>query len=603
MRSISLKVVAGWFAVVALVGGAQSSGANAQVANGVPHLERRGTAVRLVVDGTPFVAMSGELTGDAATSEENMAPVWPKLVAANLNAVIVAVSWAQMEPEEGRFDFAMVDSVIKKARENRMKVIFIWFASWKNGTSSYAPYWVKKDYVRFPRIEIGEGKTVSVSGPVELLSTFGTATRDADARGFAALMRHIKEVDGTQHTVVMMQVENEVGVLRDSRDRSPAANKAFAGAVPAELMQYMEAYKDALIPEFKAVWAANGYKTAGTWEEVFGPGKPASEELPIQTTSPPMSALEHENSWQQLHWPVDEIFMAWNYARYVGKVAEAGKAEYNIPMYVNGWLQQPNHAWPGTYPSGGPMPQVHDVWRAGAPAIDILAPDLYLGYFDQVCERFTRGGNPLFIPETNTNAANVVMAVGKYNTIGFSPFGVDGSRGIPADLSAAYKMVEQMAPVIAAHQGTEAMTAERLMNGEAPQQVRLGDYTVTLTYAGRNMHLAPQARGGVVGSAPPPAVGGVGTAAGEAPGDAAAILINSGKDEFYFGDVGAGVRVDFAPNSAGPGNVGLGDVQEGRFEDGKWVMVRQLAGDDTAQGEILVLRPDTIFRVTVYRYP
>jgi hypothetical protein len=368
--------------------------------------------------------------------------------------------------------------------------------------------------VRFPRIEIGEGKTVSVSGPVELLSTFGTATRDADARGFAALMRHIKEVDGAGsaegHTVVMMQVENEVGVLRDSRDRSPMANKAFAGAVPAELMQYMVAHKDALIPEFKAVWAANGYKTAGTWEEVFGPGKPASEELPIQTTSPPMSQFEHENSWQQLHWPVDEIFMAWNYARYVGKVAEAGKAEYNIPMYVNGWLQQPNHAWPGTYPSGGPMPQVHDVWRAGAPAIDILAPDLYLGYFDQVCERFMRGGNPLFIPETNTSAANVVMAVGKYNTIGFSPFGVDGNRGIPADLSAAYKMVEQMAPVIAAHQGTEAMTAERLSPGEAPQQVRLGDYTLTLTYAGRNMHLAPQARGGVVGSAPPPAAGGGG---------------------------------------------------------------------------------------------
>jgi hypothetical protein len=144
------------------------------------------------------------------------------------------------------------------------------------------------------------------------------------------------------------------------------------------------------------------------------------------------------------------------------------------------------------------------------------------------------------------------------------------------------------------------MTAERLSPGEAPQQVKLGDYTLTLTYAGRNMHLAPQARGGVVGSAPPPAAGGGPV---EAPGDAAAILINSGKDEFYFGDVGAGVRVDFAPNSAGPGNVGLGDVQEGRFEDGKWVMVRQLAGDDTAQGEILVLRPDVIFRVTVYRYP
>jgi hypothetical protein len=571
----------------------------AQTSSGPPHLQKQGTATQLLVDGKPFIALSGELTGDAATSVENMAPIWPKLAAANLNAVIVAVSWAQLEPEEGKFNYTMVDDVVAKARENRMKVIFIWFASWKNGTSSYAPYWVKKDYQRFPRIQIDDGKTVSISGPIELLSTFGTATRDADAAGFAALMHHIGQIDSSQHTVIMMQVENEVGVLRDTRDRSPAANRAFAGPVPAELMQYLQAHKDSLIPELRDVWAANGSKTSGTWEEVFGPGKPASVEIPIQTTSPPMSALEHENSWQQLHWPSDEIFMAWNYARYIEQVAVAGKAAYNIPMYVNGWLQQPNHAWLGTYPSGGPMPQVHDIWRAGAPDIDILAPDLYLAYFDQVCERFTRNGNPLFIPETNASAPNVVMAVGKYNTIGFSPFGVDGNRPIAQDLADAYRMIEQMSPVIVAHQGTDSIAAQRLSNGEAPETVKLGNYNLTLTYAGRNMHLAPQARGGVVGSAPPPASG----APVEPPGDAAAILINTAPDEFYLADVGAGVRVDFAPNTPGPGNVGLGDVQEGRFVDGKWQVIRQLAGDDTAQGEILVLRPNTIFRVTLYRYP
>jgi hypothetical protein len=245
------------------------------------------------------------------------------------------------------------------------------------------------------------------------------------------------------------------------------------------------------------------------------------------------------------------------------------------------------------------MPQVHDIWRAGAPDIDILAPDLYLAYFDQVCERFTRGGNPLFIPETNASAPNVVMAVGKYNTIGFSPFGVDGGRPISPDLADAYRMIEQMSPVIVAHQGTDSIAAQRLSNGEAPETVKLGSYTLTLTYAGRNMHLAPQARGGVVGSAPPPASG----APVEPPSDAAAILINTAPDEFYLADVGAGVRVDFAPTTPGPSNVGLGDVQEGRFVDGKWQVIRQLAGDDTAQGEILVLRPNTIFRVTLYRYP
>jgi hypothetical protein len=589
------------FAVVLIVGFAASATlAKAQDASGVPHLRRQGTATQLIVDGKPYLAMAGELSNNAATSLENMDTIWPKLVAANLNTALIGVSWAQFEPEEGKFNFTQVDGVIARARENNMHVIFIWFASWKNGTSSFAPYWVKKDYERFPRIQIGEGKTVSISGPVELLSTLGTATRDADARAFGVLMKHIGEVDSARHTVLMIQVENEVGVLRDTRDRSPAANKAFSGPVPAELMQYLEGHKDSLIPEFRAVWKENGYKQSGTWEEVFGPGKPANMEIPIQTTSPPMSALEHQNSWQQLHWASDEIFMAWNYARYVEKVVEAGKAAYNIPMFVNGWLQQPNHAWPGTYPSGGPLPQVHDVWRAGAPSVDILAPDLYLEYFDDVCERFTRNGNPLFIPETSTNPANAVVAVGKYNTIGFSPFGIDGNRPIGADLAATYGLLEQLSPMILARQGTDAVTAVRLNPGDASKNVKLGNYTLTLTYTGRTTRLPPQPRGQVVGSPPPPGTGGN---PNEAPPEAAAVLISTGPDEYYFGGAGGAMRVDFTANTPGPANVGLGDVQEGKFADGKWVVTRQLAGDDDAQGEILVLRPNTILRVTLYRYP
>ncbi len=339
--------------------------ASAQTVDGTPHLGKQGAATQLIVDGKPFLALGGELTNNAATSLPMMDPIWPKLVAANLNTVLVGVAWGQFEPEEGTFDYTQVDGVIAGARENHMHIVFLWFGAWKNGTSSYPPYWVKKDYTRFPRIQIGNGSTVSVSGPVETLSTLGDATRDADTAAFAALMRHIKEVDGTTHTVVMMQVENEVGVLRDSRDRSPLANRAFAGPVPAELMNYLEAHKGSLIPEFREVWAESGYRKSGTWEQVFGPGKPADAVIPIQTTSPPMSAFDHEVSWRQLHWPSDEIFMAWNYARYVEAVVKAGKAAYDIPMYVNVWLQQPNHAWPGTYPSGGPLPQVHDVWRAG----------------------------------------------------------------------------------------------------------------------------------------------------------------------------------------------------------------------------------------------
>ena len=558
-----------------------------QAASGVPHLQKQGTATQLIVDGAPFLAVTGELGNNTATSLENMQPIWSKLVAGNLNCVLAAVHWAQMEPAEGHYEFALVDGLIQEARRNNLKLVFLWFGSWKNGLSSYVPYWVKQDYKRFPRIQIKGGKAL------ELLSTFGDATRDADARAYRALMRHIKEVDGQRHTVVMMQVENEVGVLRDSRDRSAPANRAFAGPVPRELMSYLQQHKDTLIPELREVWAANGSKTSGTWEEVFGPGKPDSVDMPIQTTSPPMSPEEHDRSWRQLHWPVDEIFMAWNYARFVGKVIEEGKAEYNIPMYVNAWLQQPNHAWPGSYPSGGPLPQVHDIWRAGAPAADVLAPDLYLEYFDEVSERFTRNGNPLFIPETSANAANVMSAFGKYNAIAFSPFGIERSVGPDTELAAAYRVISQLAPAIAAQQGKGTITAVRMNRGDAPLNVKLGDYTLDLTYIGA----------GRVPIAPEPATAGQPRPPQGPPAvQAAAILIAAGPNEFYFGAGAGGLKIGFTANTPGPRIVGLGDVQEGKFVDGKWRVVRQLGGDDTGQGEILSLRPNTVLRVTVYRY-
>jgi hypothetical protein len=558
-----------------------------QAASGIPHLQKQGTATQLIVDGAPFLAVTGELGNNTATSLENMQPIWSKLVAGNLNCILAAVHWAQMEPAEGHYEFALVDGLIQEARRNNLKLVFLWFGSWKNGLSSYVPYWVKQDYKRFPRIQIKGGKTL------ELLSTFGDATRDADARAYRALMRHIKEVDGQRHTVVMMQVENEVGVLRDSRDRSAPANRAFAGPVPRELMSYLQQHKDTLIPELREVWAANGSKTSGTWEEVFGAGKPDSVDMPIQTTSPPMSREEHDTSWRNLHWPVDEIFMAWNYARFVGKVVEEGKAEYNIPMYVNAWLQQPNHAWPGSYPSGGPVPQVHDIWRAGAPAVDVLAPDLYLEYFDDVCERFTRDGNPLFIPETSANAANVMSAFGKFNAIAFSPFGIERSVGPDTELAAAYRVISQLAPEIAAQQGKGSITAVRMNRGDAPMNVKLGDYTLDLTYIGTGrVPIAPEATaaGQQRPQGGPPAV------------QAAAILMAAGPNEFYFGAGAGGLRIGFTANTPGPRIVGLGDVQEGKFVDGKWRVVRQLGGDDTGQGEILSLRPNEVLRVTVYRY-
>src|ERR1035441_6351268 len=227
-----------------------------------------------------------------ATDREYLKPWWHTFVEAKLTTVLAGVSWAQIEPQEGKFDFSVPDGIIQDARSHNLHLVLLWFASYKNGSSSYPPDWVKKDFERFPRAQVASGKSI------ELLSPFSDANRDADARAFAALMRHVKAVDGQQHTVIMVQLENEVGMHGDSRDRSPAANQAFAGPVPKELMDYMQQHKDILNLEFRRAWEAAGFKTAGTWEEVFGQSR-----------------------------ATDGIFMAWQYARYINRVAEAGKAE------------------------------------------------------------------------------------------------------------------------------------------------------------------------------------------------------------------------------------------------------------------------------------
>jgi len=522
------------------------------LASDIPHLQKQGTATQLIVDGRPFLALAGELHNSSATSLEYMKPVWPKLAEAKLNTVLAGVSWNQIEPQEGKFDFTVLDGDIRDARSQNLRLVLLWFGSWKNALSSYAPDWVKKDFKRFPRIQIQGGKTI------ELLSTLSAANRDADARAFAALMRHIKEVDGQQHTVLMIQVENEVNVEADSRDRSPVANKAFAGPVPKELMDYLQQHQDALIAEFRQVWETAGFKTSGTWEEVFGKGVAA-----------------------------DEIFMAWNYSRYIGRVAEAGKAEYPLPMYVNAAVMGFARVGPPERAhSGGPLSQLMDVWRAGGPQIDILSPDIYGNddFFVLTTASYARSGNPLFIPETGggrEGALRALYAFGRHNAMGFSPFGIDGSRAPDSDLISGYDLLNQLAPLILAHQGKGTMSAVLLNQNNPSQKIQVGNYTLAAAA------LRPRAMPGA--PAPQAAVP-----------SAAAIFIAVGPDEYFV--AGSGITVSFSPDTPGPALAGLGTVEEGNFVNGRWVPGRQLAGDETEQGNHLSLRSLGIQRVTLYRY-
>ena len=506
----------------------------------LPHLQKRGDAVQLMTRGKPFLILGGELHNSSSSSLGYMAPIWKRMSDSHLNTLLVPLPWDMVERKEGHFDFTLVDDLIGKARENKLHIVFLWLASWKNGMSSYLPLWVKEDYSRFPRLRRKDGS------PAEVLSTLSENNWRADARAFAAVMRHIRKVDEKDQTVLMMQVENEVGVLGDSRDRSQLANSAYREPVPQALIDRLKA---GVVPELRRNWIAAGSKDSGTWEDVFGPGT-----------------------------RTEEIFMAWHYACYVDQVAAAGKAEYPIPMYANAWLNEAN-AVPGDYPSGCPESHVMDVWQVGAPHLDMLCPDLYASNFAERCQLFTRQSNPLFIPEMNSSedgARNVFYAIGTHQAIGTSPFGIDNTTP-DSPISKSYAMLSRIAPAILDAE-ISGDTVGFFLDKDHPKIEKvMGDYRLEISLDSVFGRTATLGYGVVVAT----------------------------KEAGQYLGVGSGFRVMFKPLKPGPPYAGIGWVEEGRFENEKWVAGRHLNGDETDQGwswRFASYGPQNVEKCTVYRY-
>jgi hypothetical protein len=571
-----------WLLVCALAAGPFAGCAAVQPATDLPHLDQRDGMTKLIVDGRPYLCVAGELRNSTSSDAEATKATLARLAQANLNTVLTVVSWDLIEPEEGKFDFSMIDYQLEAARANHLRLILLWMGSWKNGLSHYVPAWVKADQARFPRVLNADGR------PLEILSTLSPANRDADARAFAAVMRHVRQTD-KDHTVIAVQVENEVGVLGSIRDFSPPANAAFAAPVPGELMGYLRANRDRLIPEFKQAWTAAGGRTAGTWEDVFGKSAPRPEPpVPNSPTRRPRPA------GQELLNHAEEVFMAWNYARYIGHVAAMGKREHPLPMFVNAWIVQPNDIGPGDYPSGGPEPFVHDVWRAGAPAIDIFAPDIYVNQYADVIRSFARNGNPAFNPETRQSAATAWSAFTELNVLCYSPFGID-NLSPDSPFARAYGLMNSLSGALAEAQGRPgALKLITLQPGQNPGTVDLGDVAFDFTPP-------PGRRGGGGGAGPPgrgrgPATAPAQTAPAAAPGgggpgggpggggglpflDAPFVLIvRTAPNEFYFATNG---NFPFQVVSNQPGTIAAAaTIDRGSFKNGKWVATRRYNGDD-----------------------
>ncbi|MGH8220989.1 MAG: DUF5597 domain-containing protein, partial [Steroidobacteraceae bacterium] len=427
----------------------------------------------------------------------------------------------------------------------------LWFGSWKNTYSSYVPAWVKQDARRFARVQTADGHGT------ERLSPFCAACRDADAKAFARLLQHLREADGNQRTVLFLQVENEVGVIPQSRDHSAAANAAFNATVPRTLMRYLTAHRASLDPTLRAAWEAAGGKTTGTWQHVFGNGS-----------------------------LTDDLFMAWAYAGYIDRVAAAGKAAYSLPMYTNAALVRPNYE-PGQYNSGGPLPHSMDLWKAGAPELDFLSPDIYFNDFAFWAASYARPDNPLFIPEAAggaTGSANALYAFGQLKAIGFSPFGIDGG---PSDnpISNTYAELARLAPLILRMQSEGGISAMIIESGQqrGGGRQRIGDY------------IANMAPAGGFRSGPP------GAAAAAPASRISALFLQTGPNEFLVVGSGDG-RLTFTTDRPGPPIVGIESIDEQFLqEDGGFVPGRRLNGDENSQGQSLRLNAGDLAQGKLYR--
>jgi len=498
-----------------------------QTNNGsIPQIIEKNGRHALLVDGQPFFMLGGQAHNSSGWPGM-MPKVWSAIEAMHANTLEVPIYWEQIEPQQGKFDFALVDTLLKQGREHKVHLVLLWFATWKNGSSHYMPEWMKREPSKYPNITGRNGQ------PVDSPSPHTQAAMEADAKAFAAVMGHLKKSD-PQHTVIMVQVENEPGAWGSVRDYSPTAQKLFEGQLPAELLKpaVLKALNKPVVEK-------------GTWQEVFGED-------------------------------ADEYFHAWSVAHYIGYVAAAGKAVYPLPMYANAALRDPiTNPKAGTYESGGPTDNVIPIWKAAAPALDLLAPDIYIGESEKalkVIELYSRPDNALFVPEIGSGDLNAryFYAVLAHGGIGFSPFGIDDNgRGDGeaettarlGPLAQEYAMAGPMMRELAkwAFEGKIKAVVEK--EDHAAQTIDLGSWQAIVTFSpGGGRSSQPNAK--PIGKA---------------------MIVQLGENEFVL--IGSLCHFTFKPLGANAGKAWQYlKVEEGRYENGSFKLLRIRNGDETDWG-------------------
>ncbi len=543
-----------------------------------PCIAEKGNQKVLLVDGKPFIMLAGEIHNSDSSSPAYMEQIWKIADDLGMNSLLLPVTWEMVEPVEGEFHFEVLDQLIDQAREYGMKIGILWFGSFKNAECMYAPEWVKRDLERFHRGQIVKGKnkagrrvspTLPVTIPYTTISYLSENAMQADARAFGKMMQHVCEYDEAEGTVITVQVENETGLLGNAREVSDEADAAFAGEVPQEFASYMRSHTAYMEEDIRAAVEAGAEK--GSWSEVFGAA-------------------------------AEEIFSAYHVASFVEYVAKAGKDAYDLPMTANCWLDKAADT-PGDYPSGGPVARVHEVWDYCAPSIDVYCPDIYVPYFNKVCDSFIKSGtNPLYIPEAATHsyaAPRMVYTVGHYHAMCYSPFGFD-DIGKPFSAAQGYlfgmdvtdpalktpqnfeeyaalgKILREAMPLLAERYGTtdlQAVCAER----EAEKKKSLG-LPEDMNPMERMMAEAAATTKMIFGD--------LGVSAGfggmmRPRNDGVLLVCRTKENEVYM--IGEQCDIQLFSADSEKTNLDILRVEEGTFENGAFVPGRRFNGDEAAQ--------------------
>lgn len=490
-----------------------------------PKLVENAGRFALMVDGKPYLILGAQIN-NSSSWPATLPQVWPALADMHANTVEAPVYWEQIEPQPDVFDFSNVDALIQQARAHHLHLVLLWFGTWKNGQMHYAPSWVKLDTQKYPRMVNAHGE------PIDVLSANSDTNRDADKAAFVALTKHLQVVDGEQHTILLMQVENESGGIGTVRDFSPSANSQFHGEVPAALVNGL-------------------HKKPGTWSEVFGPD-------------------------------ADETFQAWYQARYINSIVQAGKAEFNVPMYVNVWVSYPaaelperRVTFPGiNYPSGGPVQKMIDLWKIAAPAIDMIGPDIYSddsGFYRELLHTYARPDNALWIPETGSGdsfAKLFFYALGD-GAIGFSPFGVDRTGWTYSDDTGPKAHTENYALIAPMDREVALLNYEGKLKtaveepGQAQQELDFGDWQATVSFG------FPQPDG----RRPP----------GTKDFHGRALVAQLGPNKFLVTGIDASISFHLPSRLAGQ-RMNIIRAEQGKYVSGVWQPLRIWNGDQTDRG-------------------